>query len=359
MSFRLGIIGAGGIAAEHAKAASAIGLEIAGFCDVELAKAEKLAQQYPPAVAVLDINELLELPGIPAVVVATPNHCHKPHTLTALAAGKDVLLEKPMGLNLAECDEIITGMKQSDRFVQVNLVTRQSRMALIAYDFIQSGRLGKIYHAKASWYRRRGIPGLGRWFTTKAESGGGVLIDLGVHEIDLVAHLTGHPRPVRASAHITSNFGKHIDEYSFSDMWSGPPDLDGTCNVDDGAVGLIRYDNGMTLELNVCWAMNLPEKTLPDGITLFGDKGGCYFDTWGEKFVFATEENGHLIDSTPFIPPGNAWDMAWCKQYEAFADAVINRGASPVPAEHGRAAQSVLDALYRSNAEQREVEIPQ
>jgi predicted dehydrogenase len=319
MSFRLGIIGAGGIAAEHAKAAKAVGIEIAGFCDVVAERAEELAGQYRGAKAAEKVEDLLALKDMPAVAVTTPNCFHKPHAITALEAGKYVFLEKPMGMNVADCDAIIAAEKKSGQFVQVNLICRNSPTALVAADLIKAGRLGRIYHAKASWYRRRGVPGLGRWFTTRAQAGGGVLIDLGVHKIDLVMHLAGHPRALRASGHVTSMFGSPPDRYTYTDMWAGPPNLKGVFDVDDGATGLVRFDNDMTL--------------------------------------LATEEDGYLVDVKPHVRHEELWNEAWRRQYEMFVKAVVDRVPPAASAEDGRAVQAVLDALYRSSEEKREVEV--
>src|SRR5690554_4560062 len=107
MTFRIGFIGAGSIAEVHADAAVKAGQRIAGFCDVVEAKAQRLAAKYPGAIATISINELLAQPDMPAVVVATPNHQHRDHALAVLAAGKDLLLEKPMAINIAQCDEIV------------------------------------------------------------------------------------------------------------------------------------------------------------------------------------------------------------------------------------------------------------
>src|SRR5690606_17392739 len=156
-----------------------------------------------------------------------------PLSVAALKAGKDVLVEKPMGLNANECREMNAAAKAKDRILQVGFVQRYSSVATTVKKFVDAGRLGNIYHAKANYYRRRGIPGLGGWFTTKALSGGGPLIDLGVHVIDLITYLMGSVRPVRVSGKVYANFGKRMKDYVFESMWAGPPRLDGVCDVED------------------------------------------------------------------------------------------------------------------------------
>jgi predicted dehydrogenase len=372
MPFSIAIIGAGSIAAVHAEAAVRAGQNIAGFCDVREARAQNLAAKYPGAIATTSIDQLLGLPNVPAVVVAVPNYLHKSMAIAALDAGKDVLLEKPMAMNVAECDQIIAAMKRTGRAVQIGFVTRYSPTSMLAKRVVDAGRLGRIYHVKATLYRRRGIPGLGKWFTNKAESGGGVLIDLGVHQIDLVLHLTGWPNATTVSAVCRSTFGKPIDQYTFTEMWAGPPDVGGTFDVEDDAAALLRFDTGMrdpicdnsqlgalmTMQLNVTWAANLKEELCPSGIALFGDRGACWFEPTGRRFVLGTEQDGSLVDLSPELPPGDPWPLAWRRQHEVFAQTVQRQAPSPATADHGRSVQAIIEALYQSSQDCREVALP-
>jgi predicted dehydrogenase len=357
MTMRLGVIGAGTIGRLHAEAASNIGVEIAGFCDVDKAAAKKAAAPYEGAVVTTSVDDLLELPDMPAVVVATPNSLHCKHAITALDAGKDVLLEKPMGLNAAECDRIIEAERRNERLVQLSFVCRCAPSTAVIERFIEAGRLGRIYHARATWFRRRGIPGLGGWFTTRASSGGGVLIDLGVHMIDLCLHHAGRPKPRRVSGICSSTFGAPIENYVYTEMWAGPPNFDGVFDVEDAAFGLIRCDDDLTLEVAAVWAANVPEQFLNSGIVLMGDKGGCYSDIWGDKLVFATEEERQLVDVTPLQKPGEKWMDAWQEQHRRFAEAVGTRTPPSASAAQGREVQAILDALYRSSEQRCEVEV--
>jgi predicted dehydrogenase len=356
MSFRIGIIGSGGIGKVHAESAVAAGQAIAGFCDVKLPRAQRLAAGFAGAMATSSVDELLALPDMQAVVVSAPNHRHKELALAALRAGKHVLLEKPMAMSVDECDEIIAAHKASKRHLQMNFVSRQSPASLAAADFVRGGRLGKIYHVKAWMCRRRGIPGLGRWFTNKAESGGGVLIDLGVHLIDLALHMTGRPKLQRASAVCSSTFGRRIDDYAFTEMWAGPPHKEGVNDVEDSATALLRFDSGLTMELNVMWAANIPDNLLPNGMMMLGDAGGCFLEMWGRRITLTTQIDGHVVDAAPDLPPGEPWPLAWKRQHELFGR-TVEHGEPPVAtAQHGREVQAIIEALYRSAREGREVE---
>ena len=364
MNIALGIIGAGSIGHIHAQAASKAGLRIAAVCDIDPEKAARLADQHPGAVATASVDELLALENIPGVVIAVPNHLHKGLAIQALEAGRDVLLEKPMAMNLAECDQIIKATEDSGQLLQLGFVCRYAPAAIAARRLISEGKLGTILHAKAMMYRRRGIPGLGHWFTTKANSGGGVLIDIGVHLIDLVMHITPQeshpPRPLRVSAHCTGTFGTPIASYTYEEMWAGPPDPAGTFDVDDGVTGLIRFDTGMTFELNVTWAANLPENILPDGIVILGDRGGCYLDLWNNRLVYTTEVDGKLTDTEIELttdPEDNAWDYAWRSEHEHFAASIANRTPPEASGADGRTVQQIIEAMYRSSEAGCEVEI--
>jgi predicted dehydrogenase len=227
----------------------------------------------------------------------------------------------------------------------------------MAASLAREGRLGSIYHVKASMYRRRGVPGLGGWFTTKARSGGGPLIDLGVHLLDAALHLMGHPRVLRASGATYSNFGRRMEDYAHTDMWAGPPDFAGTCDVEDHATALLRCEGGATIELNATWAMNIPDEALPDGLAVFGDAGGCRFGLQDRRLTIATEAHRAPADLTPHFRAVEPGKQAWDAQARAF-QALLERGGEPIAtAAQGRAVQAAIEAIYRSATEAREVEV--
>lgn len=356
MTIGLGIIGAGSIGTVHAGAAAKAGSRVAGVFDVDPARAETLAKQHGAAAAP-SLAALLEDPALDAVVVACPNAFHRESAVAALEAGKDVLLEKPMALTVPECDEIIEAADRHGRLVQIGFVCRCAPVAVEVARLARDGVFGRIYHAKASLYRQRGIPGLGRWFTTRRLSGGGVLMDLGVHFLDLVMHVAGHPRPLRASAACTSTFGSPIEAYRFVEMWAGPPVPEGVFDVEDGATALVRFEGGLSLELNVTWAANVSEALCPEGVTLFGDEAGCVFHLWRNELTVTREQEGKVIDERRSLPDVDAWDAAWVEQHRRFARCVRERTPPEASAAQGRVVQGLLEAIYRSSREGREVEV--
>jgi len=353
MSINLGVIGAGGISRAHINAAKAVGVNLVGITDVNGEQAKKTADEYGIGYHTDDCSALLSRDDIDAVVIGVPNKFHAPLTIDALNAGKDVLIEKPMAMNADLCQQMIDAAKANDRILQVGFVQRYSSVAVTAKQFIDAGRLGNIYHAKANYYRRRGIPGLGGWFTTKALSGGGPLIDLGVHIIDLAMYLMHFPKPVRVSGKVYANFGKDMKNYLYESMWAGPPRLDGTCDVEDSAHALVRFEGGATMEINTTWAGNIPDDSLPNVIGFLGDKGGATFQLGGDAVAIATEEEGHNVDLKPKLRPVVGFE----EQMRNFAGNVKNRTQPHASGETGKTIQSILDAIYASSEQDREVEL--
>ncbi len=353
MGIRIGIIGAGTIGEVHAKAADEVGTTVARVADVDLEKAKLLAGKYEGALATADFKEVLNDESIDAVAVCVPNRWHKDLAIEAMRAGKDVLLEKPMGLNAAECAEINAVAAETKRLLQIGLVYRFSAAGQTAKSVVESGDLGTIYHAKAHLFRRRGVPGLGGWFTTKEISGGGPLIDLGVHIIDISTWLMGLPKPTRVSGKVYSHFGKQMKDYVFEDMWAGPPKLDGICDVEDSAHAMIFFEGGCSLDLQVSWAINMPtsNRDSAETISLFGDRGGLSFKLFGEHVDVATESYGRNVDTRILLTETDQFT----EQARQFAHCVASRETPLVTGEHGQYVQAIIDAIYESSESDREV----
>ncbi len=353
MAVRLGVVGVGGIGQVHLDAARDAGVPVVAVADINEVAARQTASDRNIPEAFGDPQKLFESSAVDAVVIATPNAFHASLTIAALKAGKDVLVEKPMALTLAECDEMIAIAQANQRILQVGFVNRFTKVANTARAYVDAGRLGNIYHAKANYYRRRGIPGLGTWFTTKALSGGGPLIDLGVHIVDLIMHLMHFPRVTRVSGKVYANFGNRMKNYLYEEMWAGPPRYEGVCDVEDSAHGFIRFENGATLEINTAWAGNFPENSVSNLIGLFGDKGGMTFQLNGKELRIATEDSGHNVDIVPALRAGGTFDA----QVKAFAESCANRTPPFATAEQGRYVQQIINALYESSERDREIEL--
>ncbi|MEN1678671.1 MAG: Gfo/Idh/MocA family oxidoreductase [Planctomycetota bacterium] len=343
----LAIIGAGAIGARHAAAAAECGYGIARVFDTDPARAAKLAEEHSgqPAEA---LDDVWGDKSVDAVVVGVPNKFHKPIAADAMRAAKDVLLEKPMAKSAAECDELVGLAEETGRVLQIGFAHRYTAVGAAAKKVVASGDLGQIHHAKALFYFTRGIPGLGGWFTTKEMAGGGAMIDIGVHLIDLVLHLTGQPTPEWVLGKTYSKFGPRMKDYVYESMWAGPPNFDGVCDVEDSAHAMITFAGGLTLDLNVCWAGNFPEGKLPPTqMALLGDRAGVSFELFGDALYLAGEQHGRLSETKIRLTETDHM----VDQMRSFGEAVEARRLSVgATAAEGRKVQAIVDALYESSA---------
>ncbi|MCH2140046.1 MAG: Gfo/Idh/MocA family oxidoreductase [Phycisphaerales bacterium] len=342
----IGILGAGAIARVHAQGICDAGGKLVGFADPAAGKAEEAVAAHG-GIAWTDPSSMLAHEDVSAVVVAVPNVFHAPLAIQAMEAGCDVLLEKPMAITSEECRQIIEARDRTGRSLQVGFVCRFAATVQAAMQYLAADRLGSIYQARAVMLRRRGIPGLGRWFTDRERSGGGVMIDLGPHLVDLMLHLCGRPAVQRVSAATTSRFGQPPSGYKFTEMWSGPPDLKGTFDVDDGTTAMLRCDDDLTITMTASWASHLPDGTIGDGVTLFGDRGAMHFDIWGDHLVIGTLLDGEIVDVRHPISTDEGWGTAFEREHRCFEETC--KGSTTAPSgEEGLAVQSILEAMYRS-----------
>ncbi len=352
MVMRLGILGAGAIGEKHCEAAKSAKVEVIRIVDHSIDRASGLADKYC-AEASEDPKSLWNDASIDAVVIGVPNKFHQPLAHDALLAGKDVLLEKPMALSAIECDELINVAHQQARILQIGYTHRYTAVGSGAKTYVKSGELGEVYHVKAHLHLRRGIPGLGGWFTTKEMSGGGALIDLGVHLIDLGLHLLGQPTTVSVSGKAYSKFGVKMEGYVYDSMWAGPPKYDGVFDVDDHTMAFITFDNGSTLDLQVAWACNMPDKTVPDSmIVILGDKGGISFELFGDHLQVQKETDGRIANTSMALPVADQMALQMIDFSKAVETRELGVGASP---SEGRKVQAIVDAIYESNETNRPV----
>ena len=354
MSVKIGILGAGAIGQVHLDTYKRNGYDVVAVGDVNTKAAEAMVKRSGLTGAISGSPaDVLSNKDVQGVSICVPNKFHKPLAIQSLKAGKDVLVEKPMGLNLTECKAMVAAAKKAKKLLQIGFVHRYSTVGVAAKKLIDAGRVGHVYHLKANCYRRRGIPGLGGWFTTKEMSGGGPMIDLGVHVIDLITHITGQPKALRASGKVYDYFGKDMKKYVYEGMWAGPPRYNGKFNVEDSAHALVRLAPNITLEVNVTWAGNFPDNSVQDVMGVFGDKGGITFGLGGREITLATEENGMNVDVKPKLKQLEPWDG----QMNSFCKAIKTRKIEHATGESGMYVQSILDAIYKSSAANKEVEI--
>jgi len=270
-------------------------VEIKYFCDIILDRAETAVEKYGCGTAVEDYREVLADPEIEAVSVCTPNNVHSPISVDALKAGKNVLCEKPAARTYAEALEMQKAQHETGKVLNIGVVNRFNDSVNKIKEYIDSGKLGEIYHVYASFRAHRSIPGLGGAFTTKAIAGGGALIDWGVHYLDIVMYCCGDPKVYTVSGETFCKLGKDMENYTYVDMWAGPPKYDGVYDVDDSMTALIRT-SGPVITVNGAWAENIGDNE--QYIDFIGDKAGIRLQ-YGKDFTLYTTENGSLISYTP------------------------------------------------------------
>ncbi len=231
------------------------------------------------------------------------------------------------------------------------MVRRQEPVAELIRDYIRQGLLGEVYQISIRQIRRRGIPGLGGWFTTQAQSGGGALIDIAVHSFDLALWATNYWNPTRVSAQTYAKFGSPIRDYKYVNMWAGPPKLDGVFDVDDFTAGFVRFENKATMSFEVAWAANAEDV---NSIEFLGTKGGIRLGRGPQDILLRTEQNGMLTDVRPvFSTDGDPF----VKELSKFVGAINGENEVPATGEQGVIDMRLLDAVYHSARLRQEVEV--
>lgn len=326
-------------------------VEIVGVCDLVTERAEAQAEKFGIPKFFTDYQALLALPELDAVSVCAPNDLHAEMSIAALAAGKHVLCEKPMTNTLANAEKLVAAVNKSKPLFMMAMNNRFSGETQLLKGMIDAGELGDIYFAKCGWTRRIGIPGLGGWFTTKARSGGGPLLDLGVHALDRTMYLMGNPKPVSVSGASYAKLGPR--GRGGSSMGAKPdPEKLNAYEVEDLAAGLIKFDNGATLFLEASWASYTEKETFYT--SLLGTEGGADMVGWGTVRVYK-DMNGVPVDLHPY--PENLSGRQG--EINHFIDC-IQTGQQPLTTvEQGLHILQILNAIYISAETGHEVVIGQ
>ncbi|PYI56283.1 Gfo/Idh/MocA family protein [Paenibacillus flagellatus] len=347
---RLGIIGAGNIGAVHAAEFGKLAdrCDIAAITDVSKPLAEARAKQFGIPAVEESAEALLARSDIDAVVIGVPNKFHADFAVAALEAGKHVLLEKPMGLNAEHAKRIVRAQQATGNVLMVSHQMRWESLPLQVKAQIDNGSLGRIYSAKTGWFRRKGIPGWGTWFTRMDMSGGGPLIDIGVHMLDLALHLMGDPKPVAVSGAVYAEFGPKRKGIG---TW-GTPNWDGTYDVEDFGTAFIRMEDGSTLTLEVSWAVHMDTDSKPF-VHLLGSEGGAAIRQSEGKFL--TEAFDRAMEVELKAPDKD--EGARIRMSRHFLDCVENGTQPLTSAMTGLTNNLIIDAIYESSRTGGEVKL--
>ncbi len=321
--------------------------EIKYFCDIIPERADKAVEHYKCGKAVYDYHEILNDPEITAVSVCTPNNVHAQISIDFLKAGKNVLCEKPAARTYEEALLMLDAQKQTGKILNIGVVNRFNDSVNKIKSLIDSGELGDVYQVYISFRSHRSIPGLGGAFTTKEISGGGVLIDWGVHFLDIVMYCCSDPKVKTVTAETFSKLGSNMSEYTYVDMWAGPPKLDGTYDVEEGITGLVRTE-GPTITLNGAWAQNIGENEM--FIDFIGDKGGVRLQ-YGADFTLYGAKSGMLTTTKTSFTTNNHFE----NEINAFVKCIQTGEKLPSNIDTNILTSKLMQALYDSAEQHKEI----
>ncbi len=319
-------------------------VEIVAVSDVNTELAQQIVDQYDlKAQIYADYHEMLQSANVDAVSICTPNFLHAPMAIDALDAGKHVLLEKPLAHNLESGIKIAQKVKETGLVFMIAFNNRFRPDSKLLKARIEEGLLGEIYYAKTGWLRGAAEFFLRGWFTQKEKSGGGPLIDLGVHMLDLALWFMGNPRPVSVSGSVY---------YKFTDVMKASA---GQADVEDLSTAFVKLDNGGTIVLDVSWISHIKN---PDEVycQLFGTKGGAKIDrhTGTEDLDIYTVVDGVTVLQKPEFntwrqrQPGYMLYESFAGETSHFVECVRENKQPEANIQHGLDVLRVLDAIYKS-----------
>lgn len=348
----IGIVGLGNIGRYHAEQLRSLvpqfDVELAGGMDIAPLARDRFADSFGVP-TYDDPHELYET--VDSVIITTPNRFHEEYAVSALESGIDVLIEKPIAHTIDSADRVAEAARDSESICMVGFHNRFASPVQVLKQYQHQGRFGDTHHVEAKYIRRRGVPGRGTWFTEEASAGGGALIDIGAHAIDLALYILDFPKITEVSGVTRSVFGGQPD-YTHLEMWGETGE--GPFDVDDSASAFIRCADGSTVSLDVAWAANRPPN---NEFVIQGDDAGARLDlSEGDMTVFESSSMGapHFSDSeirTRDEDPHRIEQRRFIEAVRTSEQPTINT------VEQALVVQRVMDATYRSSESGTAVEI--
>ncbi|MDU0200492.1 MULTISPECIES: Gfo/Idh/MocA family oxidoreductase [Paenibacillus] len=340
---QVAVIGAGSISEMHLRSYQGNpDVELYAICDLNEERAKAKAEKYGINRVFTDYKELLADSAIDAVSICTWNNSHAPISIAALEAGKHVLTEKPLCKTVEEALAVEKAVHRSGKTLQVGFVRRYASNTGIVKSFLDHGELGEIYYAKASCIRRLGNPG--GWFSDVERSGGGPLIDVGVHVIDLCWYLMGRPKVKSVSGNTYNKLGNRANVKNLA--FYKAADYDSTHNtVEDMANALIRFENGASILVDVSFTLHAKEDELT--VKLYGEKGGAELEP---ELSIVTEKYDTILNLTPQIN-NLSFDFVAGFQQEInyFVEVCQGKKETLSPVQDGVEMMKILCGIYESS----------
>ncbi len=332
-STKVGIIGAGWPGGKHAEGyQSAGGFQIVAVADRIPERIAKLKSAHGIAEGYADAADVIKHPAIDLISICLPNHLHTPTAIAALRAGKHVVIESPPGLNAREARQIEAAGQKAGKLVFYANQRRFGAAEQAVKQTIDKGYAGDIYHARAAWTRTRGMPIGTGWYTNKAESGGGAMIDLGTHLLDLAWHLMGQPTPLSVFAVTHSRFTDRLPDGATSD-------------VEDAAFAIVRFEGNRSLELASSWILNQPPSQNGTLCRLHGDEGAVDVYTPDGAMIYRDFKPTGQSKPVPLKPPRIAGHVAMMRHLR---QCLLGKAAPSLGAAQAVVMMQMVDAIYKS-----------
>ena len=319
-------------------------VDVVGISDVDESRLRSVGDEFGIEDRFTSAEEMIETLHPDVVSIAVPNKYHKALTIHALENGAHVLCEKPMAMNASEAEDMIASAERAGKRLMINFSFRFTPQSQALKREVDSGVLGDIYFGRTVWHRRRGMPRFGGWFGQKELSGGGPLIDLGVHRLDLALWLMGYPKPTWVMGATYDPIATRLAKEAGVDY-----------SVEDLAAGFIRFENGASLVVEASWAANIREAELME-TRLLGTDAGLLQRNKNQGYEFEAElfveRNGSLFDTRLNSVPTDKKSAM-----EHFADSILSDTPHIATGEEGLIVMKLLDSLYESAERGEPIEI--
>ncbi|MDD2762837.1 MAG: Gfo/Idh/MocA family oxidoreductase [Opitutaceae bacterium] len=345
--YNVAVVGAGAIGQYHIKSfRKHPAARIVALAETSPERGREVAGRFGIPDLDTDYRDVLRRAEIDIVSIALPNYLHAPVALAALQAGKHVMLDKPMATNARDAAKLVAEAKRHRRLLMIGQNQRFAPTVQTLKQLVDRGALGEVYHAKAAWLRRSGIPRIGSWFTQKQFAGGGCTYDIGVHVLDQTLYLMGEFEAAAVSAQTYAKFGPRGQ----GDGSWGKSEIDPRkpFDVDDFSVALIKLRSGRTVLLEASWAAHQRVQS-SNGTQLFGTAAGA---TTHPPRLFRPGRKKYTVEPLPSLPPLVSPD-----RMVHFINVLLGREQPFVRPEESLAVQKILDAIYLSAATGREVRL--
>jgi predicted dehydrogenase len=356
----IAVIGCGRISKIHFPALQVNkNVRIKYACDLLIEKANEAKNTYTKVEnAITDYKIALQDKEVDAVYVLTPNYQHYTITMEALRAGKHVFCEKPITINYELSKEMALEAEKQNKMLCIGVVNRFNKSIEMLTDMVKNGEFGNVYHVYCSFRSFRSIPGLGGAFTTKSQSGGGVLIDWGVHFFDLIYYVLGGFKLQNITCDSYSEMAKDMKSYVYKEgtMWAeDTADIEnGVNDVDDFISGYIRTDKA-SISFNGAWAQNIDQTEM--FVDFLGDKGGARL-TYGGKFTFYKGSNLESVTPDISFEPVTEFEIPsmFVEEDKAFIDCITSGVKARNHIDYVLESAKLLDGLYKSADVKKEIE---